>query len=462
MHALKMEEDSYVHIKLSSNRPNTIYWTHEAVGSLTNFSNLDFVLPPGTKGDELTMMKQVVIFYDDIDGCDRLAEYLDSHLPAALRHTGIVRHYHSEMSDRYLKKMLECFESGECKILIGTSGIATGLNLRGLAVAIVYGVTRDVASLLQRGGRVGRTEEAEALVLVIYEPWIRTAEIPPSLCDPLSLPNPDQALVTVPVDKKPTKQQRTGVAVYYLFRNPALCLHRFFHPEYLNDTSQQALSVTASVCCSSSECVESTAFDPSTFFLGQIGKPVQAHEKVARKAPSLTRPKTNATILKTSLEKWVREHRSFGTSMVMGMTWILNSNGIKTLSKADPALLDGPEAITSILNETDEFKVTYATEIWEIIKNHNQVHPVICRGQRKANTKVRVATRGKENELDDDFVYSDDFWSSDGGDVRHDGDVAVEEETRVVLGFRDLNENTAKTMRQKALLAKKIERAKNV
>jgi hypothetical protein len=395
-----MDEDSYEHIRLSSNRPNTIYWTHEATGSLANFSNVNFVLPPGTTVDALSTMHQVVIFYDDVDGCDRLAEYLDSHLPGPLRHTGIVRHYHSEMSDRYLKKTLECFESGECKVLVGTSGVATGLNLRGLVVAIVYGVTRDVASLLQRGGRVGRTEEAEALVLIIYESWIRTTDIPLSLSNPLSLPNPDQALIAVPTDKKPTKQQRTGVTVYHLCRDSALCLRQFFHPQYLNDTSEQALSVTASVCCSGSECVGSTAFDPSSFFLGQIGKPVQAHEKITRKEPSLTRPKTNAKMLKTSLENWVKKHRSFGASMVMGMTWVLDSKGIKTLSKADPALFDGPEAVTSILKETDEFKETYAIEIWEVIKNHNQTHPVVRRGQKKANTSLRAQglRQGKENE----------------------------------------------------------------
>jgi hypothetical protein len=53
----------------------------------------------GTTAEQALNMVQVVIFYDDIEGSEQLADYLNNHLPSSLREKGIVRHYHSEMLD---------------------------------------------------------------------------------------------------------------------------------------------------------------------------------------------------------------------------------------------------------------------------------------------------------------------------------------------------------------------------
>jgi hypothetical protein len=84
MCGLKMDETLTVHIKLLKNRPNTTYWMHEVRGSLKDFSNLDFVIPPRTTAEQALNMIQVVIFYDDIEGSEQLADYLNNHLSSSL------------------------------------------------------------------------------------------------------------------------------------------------------------------------------------------------------------------------------------------------------------------------------------------------------------------------------------------------------------------------------------------
>jgi hypothetical protein len=180
--------------------------------------------------------------------------------------------------------------------MIGTARISTGLNLRGLSAAIVYGVLREVSVLLQRGGQVGHDGEEEALVLIMYKPWIHTADIPSSLADSLSLSDPDQPLVSACPGHIPTKQERTSVAMYQLLCTLSLCRRSFF-AKYLDDSSVNVLMVTARVCCSSSKCHTSSSFDPSTFFLGRVGHLVSVVDTKTRKAPLTMCPKANAKIL---------------------------------------------------------------------------------------------------------------------------------------------------------------------
>ncbi len=48
---LLFDEEKICHIKLSSNRPNTVYTTHPIVGNLSDFRNLDFLVPDSYPAD---------------------------------------------------------------------------------------------------------------------------------------------------------------------------------------------------------------------------------------------------------------------------------------------------------------------------------------------------------------------------------------------------------------------------
>jgi superfamily II DNA helicase RecQ len=122
---LQMDEKSLLHIKLTSDRPNTTYWTHRLEGPLSDFSNLDFLVPKGTGAEAASRMTQVLVFYDDRDGCARLAGYLNDRFDSTVAKKELVRHYHSQMSPEYLLETFEMFVRGEIKVLVATEAAST-------------------------------------------------------------------------------------------------------------------------------------------------------------------------------------------------------------------------------------------------------------------------------------------------------------------------------------------------
>jgi len=70
------------------------------VGSLSDFQNLDFVLPPKCK---------IIIFFDSKTEATNATTYLENHasLPDSMRGHGLVREYHSDMLTTYLAQIFE-------------------------------------------------------------------------------------------------------------------------------------------------------------------------------------------------------------------------------------------------------------------------------------------------------------------------------------------------------------------
>jgi superfamily II DNA helicase RecQ len=95
--SLGFDSDRMIDIRLTTNRPNTVYWTHPIRDSLTNFSNLDFLVPSGVTEEDVKNMKPILIFYDSKSGSRELAHYLNSRFPENLRYPRQARHYNSYM-----------------------------------------------------------------------------------------------------------------------------------------------------------------------------------------------------------------------------------------------------------------------------------------------------------------------------------------------------------------------------
>ena len=111
MHILKTIEakilrPSYTLIRLTSNRPNTAYATHEVTKSIDELSNYDCFL-----SDPFNFEKQphVLIFVDNKNLACLIASYLDLHLPLEHRNKNFAMHYHSGMSERYLQYAHKAF-----------------------------------------------------------------------------------------------------------------------------------------------------------------------------------------------------------------------------------------------------------------------------------------------------------------------------------------------------------------
>ena len=117
----KVLRNDYELIQITSNRPNTMYATHEVINSIEEPRNYECFL---SKPFVLEKQPHVLIFCDDKDLTLKLAFHLNTCLPPDLRDQDIVMHYHSSMSEKYLKKAHEAFisETGKCRILVTTSG----------------------------------------------------------------------------------------------------------------------------------------------------------------------------------------------------------------------------------------------------------------------------------------------------------------------------------------------------
>lgn len=98
-----------------------IYATHRIVKNIEEPRNYDCFL---TKPFDFKAQPRVLIFFDSKQLTSEITEYLDSQLPPECRGTGIVRHYHSGMSDLYLQMAHDDFtkEDGCCKVLCATAG----------------------------------------------------------------------------------------------------------------------------------------------------------------------------------------------------------------------------------------------------------------------------------------------------------------------------------------------------
>jgi len=117
----KVLKTNYIPIHITSNRPNTIYATHQVHGSIEDARNYEcFVQDPF----DFEKQPHVLIFFDDKDLASKVARHLDMCLPAQYRSRGIIQHYHSGMSEKYLKQAHDSFvkEDGVCRVLVTTSG----------------------------------------------------------------------------------------------------------------------------------------------------------------------------------------------------------------------------------------------------------------------------------------------------------------------------------------------------
>ncbi len=98
-----------------------MYATHQVHRSIEDPRNyICFIQQPF----DFNRQPHVLIFFDDKDLTKKVAQYLDAQLPLEHRGRGIIRHYHSGMSEAFLKQVHYSFvsETGMCRILVATSG----------------------------------------------------------------------------------------------------------------------------------------------------------------------------------------------------------------------------------------------------------------------------------------------------------------------------------------------------
>jgi len=106
-----------------------------------------------------------------------------------------------------------------------------GLDIPDIEVVVQYGITREVPTALQRGGRGGRSPTGKAIFLLMYEPWVKTIDLAAVDVDTVSDPDhPNVPKLTV----HSTKLARTGVAMVKIIQLKQECLRRLY-ADYLNN-----------------------------------------------------------------------------------------------------------------------------------------------------------------------------------------------------------------------------------
>jgi ERCC4-related helicase len=112
-----------------------------------------------------------------------------------------------------------------------------GLDIGDIEIVIQYGITQDVPTALQRGGRGGRSSIGEAIFLIMYEPWVKTIDIETVRVETVSDPDhPNVPKLTI----HSTKQARTGVAMIKVVQKTEECLRKLF-ATYLNDQTPDGI-----------------------------------------------------------------------------------------------------------------------------------------------------------------------------------------------------------------------------
>ncbi|KAJ6525804.1 P-loop containing nucleoside triphosphate hydrolase protein [Mycena vulgaris] len=367
---LNFDPATAVYLKLSSNRPNTIYASHRIIGSLSDFRNLDFLISvPFTK------TLKVVVFHDDTQQCSDAAGYHDRRLPSALQNTGIVRHYHGGMSKEYLTQVFEDFSKpdGRCRILHATEGASTGLDVENIDAVIDYGIPASKLTGLQRGGRCGRRGQL-SVYLLMAEPWAYTASL--DAVDPDSN-DPDRP-ISGRLVKNSRKPAQTGLAMILYVRSE-VCLREMIR-RYLNDNSLDALKLSTPWCCDRDHPgAPELRFDKRTFFPGQFlymddAGAIYAGDEDEDDRVHLNPPKTrkrkakgpqNRKVadrgpLQERLREWLNSsHASDPLRSVRPASFIIDAKGIKSLSAVHPDRMTSVAQVTRTLQETEEWETEW-------------------------------------------------------------------------------------------------------
>ncbi|KAF9034284.1 P-loop containing nucleoside triphosphate hydrolase protein [Panaeolus papilionaceus] len=238
----KILNSDHVSIKMTSNRPNTIYATHQVVKGIDHLPNYQCFL---AKPFSLESQPHVIIFVDDKSLAQNIAVYLNTCLPTPIQKVGVVRHYHSTMSEEYLQAAHDAFTSpdGNCRILVSTSGQSVGVDFPNVKIVCSVGIPTTIIDALQRAGRAIRTSDDQALFVVFYDSWALSIEESEFTYGDKS--NPDRPRKEL--KSKPNQRDRVPLSGIKLI-NSKTCLRRFF-AEYLDDTADNALETRNDYCC---------------------------------------------------------------------------------------------------------------------------------------------------------------------------------------------------------------------
>ncbi|KAJ7211404.1 P-loop containing nucleoside triphosphate hydrolase protein [Mycena pura] len=349
-------------IRVSINRPNLIYATHILVGGRGNLRNLDLIIPPIFHPP--MRIPKLVIFHGNKAETAAARQHVDSLLPEAFQNTGIVRHYHADLSPEYLEDAYSSFADpdGMCLILHATAGAGEGLDVAGINGVIIYGIVADIPTKSQWEGRAGRSTEAEAFCVQMIEPWVPEIDTSEMVMDPN---DPDRPLSDVALAKKhPTKQEQTGRASIHHATSPQC--ERVLKAAYYQDHSPDALHYTGRWCCDS-QVHTGNSFALDKLFLGPVyrDQPAPVPQKRNRNTyrPTKDRPELEALLISWRADM----HTRFTLRAIRPPSFILDGPAIKKLVMAPASSITSAVSVTLLLKQSPEWAYLWAGSLYELV-----------------------------------------------------------------------------------------------
>jgi len=275
---------------------------------------------------------------------------------------------------------------------------AQGLDIPDIEIIVQYGISRDVPTTLQRGGRSGRGSK-DALFLIMYESWVDEIDLSEILFNHDL--DPDHPNVKE-LSQHSNKRARLGLAMIKIIQLDETCLRLLF-AVYLSDQSLQGLPFhflvryhshkisiarhfTARWCCSRHD---NTDFHIKHFFKGRLlyGENGRLYygdinetdrieillERKKRKAGIPVRKTAFRPTLVSRITVWRFEtHSRDKLCSVRPPSFIIDDKSIKKLARLHPSNITLPAHVTAALNETPEWESEWSTPIFNIIQSYDQ------------------------------------------------------------------------------------------
>ncbi|KAN0128820.1 P-loop containing nucleoside triphosphate hydrolase protein [Lactarius tabidus] len=308
-----------VSIHVSSNHPNMTYATHKVINNIENLCNYEcFLAVPFS----ISGQPWVLIFVNN---------------------KGIVKHYHSKMSSRYLELTHTSFttQTGICCILIATLSQSVGVDFPDVKIVCTVGLPGMTVDTLQHAGRALRNSDDNALFIIFYKPWVQ--DIALSEYTEGDLLDPD-----CPRGKLRSHAQQceqAPLSSLRLVKGPE-CLHSKF-ANYLGDTSVEG-SVPVAV-----DLLDLQDFLPGTF---PYVPPPRSPTQKAKRPQNIYCPVQEHPFLKHCLIRWLElVHSEDPLCSCTTLVWA-------HLSKFNRA-----EDITLLLEQTTEWASEWSHGLYEVI-----------------------------------------------------------------------------------------------
>ncbi|KAF8273934.1 hypothetical protein EI94DRAFT_1563106 [Lactarius quietus] len=174
----------------------------------------------------------VLIFVDKELVC-HISAHLDSCHPLELCDTGVMRHYHSMMSQKYLQLTHEAFTTptGNCHILVAISGQSVGVDFPDVKIVCTAGLPSTMVDILQHGGCTLCNSHDNVLFIILYECWIHNISLDEYTEGDLSDPDCPRAKLKM----SSQRCKHAPLSCLRLVKSPT-CLQAHF-ASYLDDTS---------------------------------------------------------------------------------------------------------------------------------------------------------------------------------------------------------------------------------